>query len=241
MAPSSQDLEPPGIPPRFTALLTALIKSRGNEDWEPILESILNYNLANTDSSDMPLHFECVFLVSSFERLLDCGNGKEDQLANEFSQLLRPQENITLSSCKLFKDEEVAKRFGKAQFIREAWIRDFFRYRGEMAHGIVGLKYPGVWTIRDHLLLGSYVFPIVLKLRLEQLGNLSRSESDQSRIDGFELYASHRHFDHSSTDHKDFPWHKVREEISDREMRKSFASAMKMLPTDSDNPTSSNS
>ena len=88
------------------------------------------------------------------------------------------------------------------------WIRDFYRLRGDLAHGKVESKYPAIWTLRDHLLHASYVFPLVLKCKLTEGNFYNLTEDDQFHIDIFESLVCEEHFKPQDME-LEHPWDKV--------------------------------
>lgn len=159
-------------------LLEALIlfKSTGEQkEWENMYLGILNFNLANTDNTCVDERSEIVFLVSAFERLLDCGKDVEVGLAQNIIKIFpSSQENLDrVENLFRIRNKIGSKgKFGKCPSIPQIWIRDFFRLRGHLAHGR-SLKDTSftIWSLREHLLLGSFVFPLVLNFKLSRTVN----------------------------------------------------------------------
>lgn len=193
-----------------TPLLEALLAAQDcleESEWGAIFESVASFNLANTDSKYVAIQIEPVLLISAFERLLDCG-GKEHALASAFTDAIVPQEERRPSSCKRLVELDVENRFKSSESIREVWIRDCFRLRGNLAHGRLDPKYPSLWNLNDHLLLGSFVFPLVLKSRLASLGFYDVDPEDQLFIDVFEDLACEEHCV-SYDEPEEYPWNRI--------------------------------
>src|SRR2546427_13107866 len=92
-------------------------------------------------------HIEAVLLTAAFERLLNCRSGKEHDLANAVTSVLQPNQNVATSSCSLFQGDP-HDGLRRCPTLREAWIRDFFRLRGTLAHGQVESRYSSVWILK---------------------------------------------------------------------------------------------
>ncbi len=92
------------------------------------------------------------------------------------------------------------------------WIRDFFRLRGNMAHGKITSRSPQVWLTPVHLLLGSYVFPLLVKIMLQQEKIYQMGENDQFDIDVFEPLASEELFNSNHKRGDEYVWNKVIDE-----------------------------
>jgi len=166
------------------SLLECLLKLRDAIDWQRIYEAILGFNLANTDSSDISEHIEAVLTIGAFERLFDLRHGKEDELTQAFSAGLKPTKDRHPSACARLSG--AIHRFKTSSCIREMWIRDFFRLRNNLAHGMFESRYQPVWSLQNHLLLASFVFPLSLKSHLQAIGAYTLTENDQRDIDMFE-------------------------------------------------------
>lgn len=196
--------------PLLSALLTAQGKLRTR--WTHYYESIVNFNLANTDSDTIPLHVEVVFTLAAFERLLGVvADGK--RLAREFVTSLLPEEEIRPVDHARFSvvDMPVLER----DCVRELWIRDLFEARGRLAHGMMNAPKGSVWTIHDHLLLSSYVYPLLLKCRLAKANLYCLTDDDQWHIDLFERLACEEHCvprkrdEDSEEQPEEHPWQRI--------------------------------
>jgi hypothetical protein len=229
---SCQDSNPLDLP-----LLQSLMDSRESEEWESIYEAVLGFNLANTDSSNVSEHIEAVLLIGAFERLFDCRRGKEDELAEGFTNAITPTESRQPRSVAVLADS--VNRFKKSASIRDMWIRDFFRLRGDLAHGKVESRYRPAWSLRNHLLLGSFALPLVLKSKLQSIGAYALTDRDQETIDMFEAQASEDHFAPLSDRRRpsSYPWNRVREEIIGLRLGRGMAAEIsKHFGIDTDEP-----
>ena len=171
---------------------------------------------------DMAREVEAVLLSGAFERLLECNRGKEDDLAECFTPALVPINDLAPSAGGRLSSPDIANRFKKSTTIRDIWIRDFFRLRGNLAHGKVASRYRPVWSLRDHLLLASFAFPLLLKSVLAKEHLYTLSEADQFQIDMFELLACEEHFVPVANRHDPhaYPWNQVFERaIKEREQK----------------------
>lgn len=203
-------------------LLDSLLKAKDgliSETWSCFFESILNFNLANTDSDGIQQEAEAVFIIGAFERLLECG-GKENDLAERFVRILKPTSDKSLTDFTRLPTQQTTNRFRNSLTIRDMWIRDFYRLRGDLAHGKVQSKYPAIWTLRDHLLHASYVFPLVLKCKLTEGNYYNLTEDDQFHINLFESLLCEEHFKPQDME-QEHPWDKVFQEAKiDRVFRR---------------------
>jgi len=168
-------------------LLTALNACTVHPNADEFIDSMLTYNMANTDSSAVQPHVELVLSVGAFERVLGCRNGNHNDLANAFLAALVPRADIGRADCARLRAHP--NKSPKATTVREVWIRDLFSLRGDLAHGKVGPEYPSIWSLREHLLLAAYVFPFVMKVQLERAGLYALTDRDRDGIAAFEHLA----------------------------------------------------
>ena len=170
-------------------LINSLLIAQENLDDENLslfADAIFLFNRANTDSDQIAPHQEVVLSVSAFERLLNCNKGNEDDLVKKFLGIFNPEENLDVTQSIRVKG---SKYENTNKTLREIWMRDFFQLRGECAHGKRSSKRPTIWKTHEHLLLGSYVFPLVVKCKLKKGGFYELSEDDTFAIDVFERLA----------------------------------------------------
>ncbi len=216
-------------------LLQSLCGSRELEEWNSLYEAIVGFNLANTDSSDVSEHIEAVLLVGTFERLFDCYRGNEDELAEGFTGAITPTENKQPASAPALAG--LTSRFKKSAYIRDMWIRDLFRLRGNFAHGRAQSRYPSVWSLRNHMLLGSFAFPLALKSKLRSLATYAFTDRDQQAIDMFEAQASEDYFRPVSDPHdrSSHPWNRILDEALQLRLRRTIeAACTNLFPDNSD-------
>lgn len=195
------------------SLLSALLAAYSLDPlppwWEQVFEAILSFNRANTDSESVPEHIELISLVSAFQRLLGTGSD-ERRLNAEFIRLIVPSQEISKAepTCTCLAEPMIQPRVARMNGIntvREVWLRDLCTLRGNVAHGKIGAQYNPIWSIRNHLLLASHIFPLLLKAFLAQHNIYNLSGDDRFDIDLFERRACEDHFAPA----KHHPWNGV--------------------------------
>ena len=202
-------------------LLESLLKAQDKDIWSQIIESIVYFNMTNTDSSDSLEQSEAVFLIGAFERLLGCKSGNEKDLVEKFVSSIILSEELPPEYCQLCEKSD--ERVKNAKSLRELWIKDYFRSRGHWAHGKVELKYPAIWSMKNHLLLGSYLFPLLLKSYLSKQSLYTLTDNDQEAIELFEELASIDHFTEEAKDPNrppKYPWNTVFSKTNNRRLAK---------------------
>jgi hypothetical protein len=149
----------------LSELRRKLIGSGRLELWARLQESIFCFNQANTDSEAIPPHIEWVLMASAIQRILNTPS-KADVFARQFRSELFPNDS---------------KR-RKAEMV-ETWAREFYRYRGNYAHGQLRPYGKAQWPREQHLLCGAIAFPLLLKILLQREGVYRPTTRDAAQAD----------------------------------------------------------
>jgi hypothetical protein len=174
-------------------LLAALQDLQARPEWGQIYEAMVGFNLANSDSGDMRESVEGVLMIGALQQLLGCSRTNEDGLAVALTNALEPLHDRAPGGVPHLAARAAALR--NPATIREMWIRDFYRLRNALAHGRIERRSrQPVWSLRNHLLLGAYTFPLVVKKVAERAGAFRPTQEDVISGDLFELLASEDHF-----------------------------------------------
>lgn len=186
-ADAYQVLAPPqlsfGRPIRLdVAVLRGLIDARGRPLWDRLFEAIGAFLRANTDAADIAEQTEVVEMVGAFEKAL--GVWGSDDLKRELGRHFRPTRDISPRDAPRIPP---AMRNGPS--VRSFWIADFYDLRNAHAHGSQTPPAGLVWDRKEHLLLGAYAFPLLVKTLLSEEGLYDLTENDQKAIDLFEWRA----------------------------------------------------
>lgn len=216
---SIKTIRPPHVPtlPSWeldNALLDALLDARQSVHADRLHEAVKHHNRANTDSADADMADEAVMLMSAFQRVLDSSSANAGELTERLLARAKPTNPMAPTSCnRKSADPGVTAKFRKSPSVMQGWIEDFYALRGNLAHGKPDTAYPSVWSLREHLLLGSFLFPRVLAEELAALGYAIDTNGVQADIDLFEALACEQHF--SGRDPADdYPWNKIRNPIT---------------------------
>jgi hypothetical protein len=193
----------------------ALVEYSARDD-RPLLESIFLYLHANTDSSDVMLHSELVLICGAIESVLNIKNGNTTDLVAAF---LNAVEKVLLLDAEIkdsdkFKEAAATKTHQKALSIREVWIKDFYITRGDIAHGRKIPQYASQWSMQEHVILASEIFPLLLKLKLQDLGVYAMTEDDLEKLFLFDHRISHKSIMKTGEEHHMpvFGWYKAVED-----------------------------
>lgn len=168
-----------------------------------VYDAIVEFNLANTDSSDVPDHVEVVMCKSAFEWLLQI-----DSNVKSFVAAL--EEKMSGVRFEQASGPLVAKwrsRWPKASSLLSAWASDFCAVRGQSAHGAA--KRDFVWSSHQHLAFVAVFFPMLVKRVLTDDGLMAMAEDDIERLQCIEAYLSHDPFDFDGHSDATHPWSEI--------------------------------
>jgi len=173
-------------------LLDALISHRtelGGGQWGRWQNAIGCFNQANRDSDSIPYQVEWVLLCSALEHLLEAKANAKD-IARRFSENITPRRDVLASAANRRSETWPADR----KTLRYEWMREFYRIRGDFAHGRLNSRQSVVWNPLEHLVLATIAFPLVAKSLLNKVGKYTMTDNDGAQIDCFERFADTKDF-----------------------------------------------
>lgn len=207
------------------ALIKSLLNAKKDlrEKWINFSDAIFFFNKANTDSSQITEHQEAVMMIGAFQRILMCKTAKKEELIANFKYSFMPKKDLDISKSKRIINSKYDNKVGS---LREAWLDDFYQLRGDYAHGKKETKKQMVWNVKEHLLLGSYIFPLLVKLSLNKSKYYNLSEEDFYNIELFEQLAEAELFKKPQNPNN-YEWKKIRREyVSEDKLRKAIIKAL---------------
>lgn len=166
--------------------LSTLSSAVSTDEWRRIGTAIYFFNGANTDSDDVRLIREVLDMFTAFECLCDERNSA-DRLAHKVTAVLQPREPLLAQHCKR---PGLAAKGGTnvdTQGVRFQWMRDFANCRDNVAHGRTDAT--SIWRHDEHVVLAAIAFPLMVKIRLSELGLYNMTDSDRAQTDAFENMA----------------------------------------------------
>ena len=195
------------------SLFESLVKYRAQanpREWDRWRDCISCFNQANTDSDNIRLQVEWVFMVGAFQRLLNA-NQKDKDVARRFSNTVVPKTSLQTSTS-----QRRARHWQASQEpLRYQWMREFYQIRNEFAHGQLSSSRSPVWTPMEHIVLGAIAFPLLVKCLLGERGLYSLSYNDRWEVDCFERLADTKDFLNPPTDPQsshDTHWNRLHQE-----------------------------
>jgi hypothetical protein len=201
------------------ALLESLIRYRTQAEtgeWARWQNATSCFNQANTDGNNISYRVEWVLLTSAFEHLLNA-RADYDDVATKFSAALPVGESVLARDAR----RRLATWRDHGQPLRHEWMREFYRIRGDFAHGRLTTRQPSVWNEQEHLVLATIAFPLIVKWLLSSAGVYQLTDDDQAQIDSFESFADTTDFLRPPPDQQnsmDSHWSRVRSEIGRKQI-----------------------
>lgn len=192
----------------LNSLITAKDELR-NRFWYKVYNSILNFTSGNTDNIKISPTQEIIFLRSSFEQLLS-----ERTLHSDFTDVIEEfTELILLEEFPEVIDRPANLEITPEMPISEAWIREFIALRDYLAHGNSLSSFETRWSLHEHLLLASFIYPVILKWFLQEHNQYTLSKRDIARFKAFEQLLSVQHFvdytDQENEEDFEYPWNNI--------------------------------
>lgn len=172
-------------------LIGALLRINSPDLQERILSAVSVFNRANTDGPGLPQGSEITLMRVAFETLLGTGfraKAIQDGFSSHFDSEIP---NPPVWSAGKYSPSIWRRNYPKnVQRPLDAWAQDFCSVRNSSSHGKGGSgTYPDpIWSIQNHLLFSSWLFPLMVKKLLSDNGlyQLSSLDSDcRARIEEF--------------------------------------------------------
>jgi hypothetical protein len=157
--------------------------------------SIALYNRANTDAIDVPAASEIVMLRAAMETLLDA-SFRSESLRNALNAHLRGE-----LDAPMWHEGDLSEGTWRARWPNDvdrpidAWIQDFCASRNTSAHGNArSAPADTVWSVHEHMLFGSWLFPLLVKGVLADSGVYTLNELDRQSRKECERFFAYRIF-----------------------------------------------
>jgi hypothetical protein len=191
-----------------------------------LLNAVVEFNRANTDSQDVPTHTEVVMTKSAFEFLLGIGE-KSVEFVRALNRIAPPKIKASGPLANKWK-----ARFPMAARPLEAWAREFCDLRGGAAHGGKRGGQRFVWPEEAHLAFASILFPLLVKHTLAQQDLMTLDEGDSIHLEYVEEYLMYNPFGvrrrgQASREH---PWSRVyTEQIAAEKLRRGLEKTIQAI------------
>ncbi|MEW6360318.1 MAG: hypothetical protein AB1696_28550 [Planctomycetota bacterium] len=202
-------------------LLSALIDYREtdpNGDWPRWRNAISCFNQANTDNDAVRQQVEWVLLCCAFQTVLGA-KSKDKDVASKFEQAMLPTTSLQMGSAAR---KPASAR--KNSSIRYEWMKEFYRVRGDYAHGKMDTAQCLTWQTGEHIVLATIAFPLVVRCLLSRAGKYTLGDQDQAEVDAFEGFTQIKFLEPlaNQTTNMDSPWRRLVndawKELLDRKM-----------------------
>ncbi|WP_287843616.1 hypothetical protein [Caldanaerobacter sp.] len=189
--------------------------SKGWERWQEWISAIECFNWANTDKENLPYAVEWVLMASAFEKILGAKSEAED-VGEKFKEVIKPLKDYPANGFR-----RKSNKF-KGFPLRQEWMREFYRVRGDLAHGYLKPKQPNMaWRENEHLTLARIAFPLVVKVLLDKEGFYQLTLYDKAYISAFEEMADREFLKENNIDEmiEKYFWDVVKKEAYEKIFR----------------------
>lgn len=78
--------------------------------------------------------------------------------------------------------------------VRFEWLKEFYRVRGDFAHGRLTTRQPMAWSALEHLTLAAIAFPLLVRCLLQGAGAYALTRDDVAAVEVFESFADQAGF-----------------------------------------------
>lgn len=198
-----------------------------SEIWSRWQNAISCFNQANTDDDSTRYQAEWTFLCGAFERILNAQPNAED-VAAKFEAALQPVTPLKVGSARRKSD-----RWKNMEApLRYEWMKEFYRIRGDFAHGRLDTRQPQVWRALEHLVLASVSFPLVVRQLLHREGTYDWTDEDWSQLDAFEALADSDFLNPPENQHSsmDSVWSRLRQKARWDRVNRQVAAELERCP-----------
>jgi hypothetical protein len=194
--------------PLLQSLETAL--QGGSASWPQLADAIRLFVGANTDSDNVGLHAELIDTVSAFSRLADKWD-ERGTVGGFLAVLPPPGESDAKHYGPKAGDARLKRPIAEGKAVREVWLADAYRLRGQYGHGHVATPpYNPFWSIHEHLLLAAVALPLMVKAMLAREGFYKPTAMDVTFNDAFDTLATLEPFalteERDEQEEEQYPW-----------------------------------
>lgn len=154
------------------------------DEWGRWQSSISCFNQANTDNDSIRQQVEWVLLCGAFEHILEA-EPKAKDVAERFAANFAPSKPLLARDSRR-KTEKWAEPDRPVCY---EWMKEFYRIRGDFAHGKTSTRQPASWSPEEHLVLAAIAFPLLVRLLLRKTGLYELTIEDSAQIESFEKLA----------------------------------------------------
>ncbi len=153
-----------------------------------VIEGADLFRQSSTDSPSVLPATEIVMLANAFDRLFPDANGKHrlsKAVSRELADWLDIQDKDShrLSSKGIVPSEIYSDYSEEGDLVR-FWIFELYALRNDYVHGNDSMRHKWAWLPAEHLLMGAYIFPLLLKVLMSK-----EKRYELSQEDVYKLYA----------------------------------------------------
>ena len=149
-----------------------------------LVQAMSLYDQAHTDSDAVMSRREVILIASAFEQLFANCNGADD-LACKVSSLLDNYGSIKVGTSARSSMIQFSKGREKQEgdwFIHRKWAQELYQMRNDFTHGNEIARRRWGWSITEHLVMASFMFPLLVKILLAESSNYILTKTDLNHM-----------------------------------------------------------
>jgi hypothetical protein len=151
-------------------------------------------------------------------------------VAAKFAQAMVPKVSLLTSNANRRSNKWTDNR----QSLRYEWMREFYRIRGDFAHGKLNTRQSAMWEPLEHLVLATIAFPLLVKSLLSKDNKYTLTNDDGAQINCFEQFADTDNFLTAPPNQQgslDSHWRRLLDECESTSIKEAFVRVWKELKT----------
>ena len=157
------------------------VAHRNDELSRKIIDSVFFFNSANSESQEVSAEQEVILSAIAHEMLLAGGAYRLAKMVAE-----QPEEFASIPAKKSARaqnarwlEEDPRK---KPWPLHKLWAYEFYQLRNCFSHGNDLAKKQWVWRPEEHLVMASFLYPLLVKVLLSREGKYTLSDNDQASL-----------------------------------------------------------
>jgi hypothetical protein len=159
-------------------LLDALERESGSSaTLKGLRRALPFFAVATSDSEILTGSQEAIVMGPAFAHLLDADS--QGELAKAFHERFERFGSVTAATARSTRPHIPNVQTNEEQWwIHRIWVRELYKARSKAIHKEGIEPYTWGWTVREHLVMAAFVFPLLVKVLLASEGHYTLTQTD---------------------------------------------------------------
>jgi hypothetical protein len=137
---------------------------------------------ANTDSEVVSVDVEVILMAGALDALYNLARqDKANEVAEQVGRHLSAYRSVRAEPHLARLRNTQLRQREKAWFLHQKWAHELYTWRNMVAHGKPTAKRQWAWNPYEHVAMGAFVFPLLVKLWLFERGVYRPTPDDEAR------------------------------------------------------------